>query len=71
MAKLFERKGNLVIMDRRNQHDFDGKCEFCKKEDELRPYGPNNENICFDCAMKDEPTTAKKFLEMLDGSGGH
>lgn len=26
-------------------------CEMCGKIDECRPYGPNDENICFDCAM--------------------
>jgi hypothetical protein len=67
MTKLFERQGKVTIMDRCNPHDFDGKCELCGAEKELRPYGPNNENICFDCAMKDEKTTAKKFGEMIDG----
>jgi hypothetical protein len=66
MPRLFKRKGNAVIMDRRDPHAFDGKCEMCGKQDELRPYGPNNENICFDCAMKDEPTARAKFREMID-----
>ena len=26
-------------------------CEMCGKIDECRPYGPNDENICFECAM--------------------
>lgn len=26
-------------------------CELCGKIDECRPYGPNDEQICFDCAM--------------------
>ena len=26
-------------------------CEVCGKIDECRPYGPNDEQICFDCAM--------------------
>lgn len=25
-------------------------CELCGKIDECRPYGPNNEQICFECA---------------------
>lgn len=25
-------------------------CEYCGKVDECRPYGANNEQICFDCA---------------------
>lgn len=44
----------------------DGECELCHKPDqELRPYGPNNENICFECGMKDEPTTRKKVDEVV------
>ena len=66
MPRLFRRKGNVVIMDRRDPHAFDGKCQMCGKQDELRPYGPNNQNICFDCAMKDEATAARKFREMID-----
>lgn len=69
MARLFKRKGNMVIMDRRGAHDFDGKCELCGVEGELRPYGPNDENICYDCMMKDEASAAQKFREMLEG--GH
>lgn len=43
------------------------KCAFCGNVAELRPYGPNDENICFDCAMKDEPTAARKFRERVLG----
>ena len=28
----------------------DTVCEFCGKIDECRPYGPNKEQICFECA---------------------
>jgi hypothetical protein len=66
-AKLFERHGGITFMDRVDPHAFDGTCQMCGSLDELRPYGPNNENICFDCAMKDEETTKRKFREMLDG----
>jgi hypothetical protein len=37
------------------------KCEYCGNLEELRPYGPKHERICFDCAMKDEKTTARMF----------
>jgi hypothetical protein len=40
---------------------------MCGKIDECRPYGPNNENICFECAMKDEETTTKKMKEFILG----
>lgn len=46
----------------------DGVCEFCGKTDELRPYGPNGERVCFECAMKDEAAAKKKFLEVLSGA---
>lgn len=42
------------------------KCEFCGKIDELRPYGPKGESVCFDCAMKDEPAAKARFLALLD-----
>jgi hypothetical protein len=44
-----------------------GVCDFCGKVDELRPYGPNGEDICFDCGMKDEATTAKRFQQVVLG----
>lgn len=28
----------------------DQMCELCGKIDECRPYGPNGEQICFECA---------------------
>lgn len=55
--------GKLFIIEA----EGDGICEMCGKKDELRPYGPNNENICYDCAMKDEATALRKFRERIDG----
>jgi hypothetical protein len=66
MARLFERKGNLIIMDRRDPHDYDGTCELCGKVEELRPYGPGGRNVCFDCAMKDESEARRQFAARLD-----
>jgi hypothetical protein len=45
----------------------DEVCEMCGKVDECRPYGPNDENICFDCAMKDEATTERKMNAYIFG----
>lgn len=42
-------------------------CEMCGTIAECRPYGPNDEQICFDCGMKDEETTTKKMLEHILG----
>jgi hypothetical protein len=45
----------------------DEVCEMCGKVDECRPYGPNDENICFDCGMKDPATTEKKMGQYIFG----
>jgi hypothetical protein len=44
-------------------------CEMCGIVDECRPYGPNNENICFDCAMNKvgEETVNKKMAAYIFG----
>ena len=42
-------------------------CEMCGKLDECRPYGPNDEQICFDCGMKDPDTTKKKMETYIFG----
>jgi hypothetical protein len=34
---------------------------------ECRPYGPNDEEICFGCAMKDPNTTERKMAIYLFG----
>jgi hypothetical protein len=43
------------------------KCEDCGVVDELRPYGKNGANVCFECAMKDEANAAAMFKKQLDG----
>jgi hypothetical protein len=40
---------------------------MCGVIDECRPYGPNDEEICFDCAMKDEETTERKMAAYIFG----
>lgn len=47
--------------------EHDQVCEMCGKIDECRPYGPNGEQICFECGMKDEETTKKKMAEYIFG----
>lgn len=44
-------------------------CEFCGKVEETRPYGPDNEEICFACGQLDIETTTQKFLEFMDEPG--
>lgn len=68
MPRLFQRMGKSIILDRTDPHAFDGHCAFCGRHEELRPVGPKNESICYDCAMKDEETTARKMRELMDGA---
>lgn len=42
-------------------------CEMCGIIAECRPYGPEGENICFDCAMKDPETTEKRMAQHIFG----
>jgi hypothetical protein len=43
------------------------KCEDCGAMSELRPYGKNGANVCFDCAMKDEANANAMFRKRLNG----
>ena len=47
----------------------DQMCEMCGKIDECRPYGPNGEQVCFDCAMTKvgEETVKKKMASYIFG----
>lgn len=43
------------------------RCESCGIIAETRPYGLDHEEICFDCAMKDEALTEIRMKELLFG----
>jgi len=43
------------------------KCEDCGKVKELRPYGKNGANVCFECAMKDEENAKAMFIKHING----
>ncbi len=48
----------------------DQACEMCGKIDECRPYGPNYEQICFDCAHSTPEMKAvaeKRMAEYIFG----
>ncbi len=47
----------------------DQMCEMCGKVDECRPYGPNDEQVCYDCAMNKvgEETVKKKMDAYIFG----
>ena len=47
--------------------ESDMRCELCGKVDELRPYGPNGERVCFDCGMKDEAAAKRQMNKYIFG----
>ena len=47
------------------------KCELCGAIEECRPYGPNGEQICYDCGEKDVKTTERKMKEYILGIKEH
>jgi hypothetical protein len=43
-----------------------GKCAYCGTVDELRPYGREKAEICYDCAMKPEnKAEARRRLDAI------
>lgn len=44
-----------------------GFCDMCGKHEELRPYGPKDENICFGCAMKNYHVAEEKMKQHVLG----
>ena len=60
---MTRRVGNIVIIE----VEDDDTCELCGKVDELRPYGPKGERICYDCGQKDPATTEHVMKETLYG----
>lgn len=42
-------------------------CALCGKIAETRPYGPNGEEICYECGMKDVETTNRMMEVKLFG----
>lgn len=45
------------------------RCELCSKIAEARPYGPNGEDVCFDCGTKDKAATKRGFRRLIEGEG--
>lgn len=47
----------------------ESECEICHQIAELRPYGPNGENICVPCGLKDKEATMRRMMQVLFGAG--
>ena len=64
MSKIIGKGANIIFVV---EDELEAICELCGKKAELRPYGPNNENICFECGMKDEKKTIEMFKKKVIG----
>lgn len=60
---MSRRIGDIAIIE--PEPDF--ICALCGKIAETRPYGPNGEEICFECGMKDRETTDRMMGKVLFG----
>jgi hypothetical protein len=58
---MTRRIGNIILVQPENAQ----QCDLCGKVDELRPYGPNGEAICFDCGMKNRAATEARMAHVL------
>lgn len=55
-----DENGVVWVMD-----EPPGKCELCGAVEETRPYGPNEEQVCFSCGMKDEEAAKRAFHKRI------
>lgn len=60
---MSRREGDLIIIE----PEPDDVCDLCGKVDELRPYGPKGELICFECGQKNPEVTKRMMNRILFG----
>ena len=65
--RLVYREGGRTMKHVTMIHPKVAACDLCGKVEELRPYGPNGESVCFDCAMKDEEAAKRQLAKLLSG----
>lgn len=58
---MSKKEGRKFIIEKQKPQT----CEYCGEVKELRPYGKDSANICFECAMQDEAETERQFGKML------
>lgn len=59
---MTRRVGNIVLLVAESPQ----QCDLCGKIEELRPYGPKGEAVCFECGMKDEPAAKSAFDRLIN-----
>jgi len=60
---MSKRIGNIIIIAPEKPQN----CELCKKTAELRPFGPNGENICAACYLQNEAVCSPIMKKVLFG----
>ena len=43
------------------------RCALCRKKSDTRPFGPQGERVCYDCAMKNESAARRQFSRLVRG----
>lgn len=61
---MTQRIGDAVIIS----GEEDRRCELCGEIEECRPAGPKGEQVCFDCAQKDQQAL-KRYADRLFNGG--
>lgn len=61
---MTQRIGNAVIIS----GEGDRRCELCGKLEECRPAGPNEEQVCWECANKDKAAMERYSQRLFQGS---
>jgi len=59
----FDKEKGVV----RIQIEPEDDCELCGKHEELRPYGPNGERVCWSCAHENPLEMNRRLIAMLEG----
>jgi len=62
---MTRRVGNIVIIEPEEER----RCELCGVIEECRPYGPNGEQVCFSCGMKDKANFMRRMNKYLFNEG--
>ncbi len=60
---MSKRVGTIVIIAVEKPR----KCQICGTIEECRPYGPNGEDVCFDCCMKNRELSRARRAHVLFG----
>jgi len=47
------------------------RCAMCRKKSDTRPFGPQGERVCYDCAMKNEAAARRQFFRLVHGVTVH